>query len=208
MAIWQAQIEFSSVTGIPADKIVSTFNFEGGAGATDTANIDDMIWDFYNESYAGNSILQSFSQDSFGGAADVKIYCMDDPEPRVPRALYEHQFTPSGAGGLPAEVALCMSYHATPVAGQSQARRRGRVYLGPFLESENTSGRPTVDLITRIGAAAAELLAAANASVTWQWIVWSRVNASGANVVGGWVDDAWDTQRRRGVDRTTRYAWS
>ena len=44
------------------------------------------------------------------------------------------------------------------------------------------------------------------ASIDPTWAVWSRHDALARAVVGGWCDDAWDVQRRRGevaVVRTT-----
>lgn len=208
MAIWRAQVEFGSATNLPADKYVNTFHFEGSPTATDTMNIDDMLVDFYSVDYAGSPLLNRYPSTLFNGDYEVKIYCLDDPEPRVPRAEYSHDWTPISGDGLPSEIALVMSYHAAPVAGESQARRRGRIYLGPFGEGMNSSNRPSNDLITDICAAAAALKAAADASVTWQWVVYSRAASAGYHVVGGWVDDAWDTQRRRGWERTARTLWS
>lgn len=208
MAIWSAHVEFGGASGLPRDRIVNTWSFEGSPTATDTANIDDMLWDFYDTPVASTAPTSIMPTDIVNGEVDIKIYCMDDPMPRVPRATYEHTFTGSTGNPLPAEVALCLSYHAAPVAGVPQARRRGRVYLGPFTAAESTDGRPGTALTNMLLAQAAQLLAAAQASVTWQWIVWSRTLDSGAPVTGGWIDDAWDTQRRRGPDSTTRTLFS
>lgn len=208
MAIWNAQVVFTAASGIPADEIVNTFNFEGGAGATDTANIDDMLLDFYTEASGTFPITAYYPSQAFSGDFAIRIYCQDDPMPRPPRAEYFHSFTPATGETLPHEVAFCLSYQAAPVAGQSQARRRGRVFLGPITEGQNDGGRPSQILCDNVMASAVDLLAAANASTTWQWIVWSRASAAGYDVVGGWTDDAWDTQRRRGVSATERYPWS
>jgi hypothetical protein len=36
------------------------------------------------------------------------------------------------------------------------------------------------------------------------WSVWSEANQTASPVRDGWVDDAWDTQRRRGLDSSAR----
>lgn len=208
MAIWNVQCEFGAVSNLPEDRIVYTFNFEGSPTATDTANIDDMLWDFFDTPQTTWAPTDRMSNQVFNGDVLFKIYCQEDPAPRPPRAEYEHSFSPIASPTLPAEVALCLSYHAATVAGQSQARRRGRVYLGPFLQADDASGRPDNDIITMVLAQASHLLAEANASVTWEWIVWSRAAAAGYEVTGGWCDDAWDTQRRRGPAPTSRTTWS
>lgn len=208
MAIWRAQVEWQSTTLLPEDKVVNTWHFEGSDTATDTDNIRDMLVDFYTTPYEGNPIKSFMPAALLNGFYDIKIFCLADPEPRVPRATYNEDTAVSSNAPLPGEVALCLSYHGAVVSGESQARRRGRIYLGPFTTAANASGRPTSAVIATMTAAASELLAAANASVTWQWIVYSRVNDAGVDVVGGWVDNAWDSQRRRGLRSTARTAWT
>lgn len=208
MAIWRAQVEFQGASELPEDRMVNTWHFEGGTGATDYANIYDMLTDFYTETYAGSEVTATYPTIAFTGDVDIKLYCLADPLPRVPRDVGFFSFTPTSSEGLPQEVALCLSYAAAPASGIPAARRRGRVYLGPFAEASNTDARPGTALITVIAAAASELKAAADASVTWQWIVYSRADEAGYPVVSGWLDNAWDTQRRRGWSPTSRTTWS
>lgn len=44
----------------------------------------------------------------------------------------------------------------------------------------------------------------ADASLIWQWRIWSPTNNNSVLIDNGWVDNAWDTQRRRGVEATAR----
>lgn len=194
MAIWRAQVEISAASGLPEDKVVNTFHFEGSETATDLANIDDMLSDFYDANNATGRLFARYSSGSISNQVAIKIFCLADPEPREPRGEFFHTWTRGTGTTLPAEVALCMSYQAAPLAGESQRRRRGRIYLGPFLATTNVSGRPQQELRQIISEAAENLRLAANASVTWQ-------------VAGGWVDNAWDSQRRRGVKATERIEW-
>lgn len=208
MAIWQAQVVFGGTSNLPTDVYVNTWNFEGGESATDTANIDDMLWDFYSEDYGTLPMIDRMGADLYNGDVNVKIYCMADPEPRVPRATYFHDFNPVSASMLPAEVTMCLSYQGSQVSGEPQARRRGRVFLPPVRATDNANARPADAYVDDTLAGASQLLAAANASVTWQWIVWSRRDDAGIPVVGGWIDNAWDTQRRRGFSTSSRLTWS
>jgi hypothetical protein len=48
------------------------------------------------------------------------------------------------------------------------------------------------------------LLDASQAATAWKWAVYSTVNATGVEVTNGWVENAWDTQRRRGRIATVR----
>jgi hypothetical protein len=52
---------------------------------------------------------------------------------------------------------------------------------------------------------ASNLLAASNPATL---AVWSPSNGDAVPVTDGWVDNAWDTQRRRGIDRTARSTWT
>jgi hypothetical protein len=134
----------------------------------------------------------------------IKLYSLADPKPRVP--LRDESLGITGthsAAGMPLEVALCLSFQAPKVSGQEQRRRRGRVYLGPFtnLSGDGSTGRPDATAITAITTAAQTLLDASQASSSWKWAVIHDANgvAPVAHVVeNGWLDNAWDTQRRRG----------
>lgn len=93
-----------------------------------------------------------------------------------------------------------------------QARRRGRIYLGPFGQTvlgttAVTSDRPLAAAVTAI-ANAATALATATAGAVVPWVIYSPTNGSGAVVTDGWVDNAFDTQRRRGVAATSRTLWT
>lgn len=110
-----------------------------------------------------------------------------------------------GIDTLPTEVALCLSFQGEKVPGFPQARRRGRIYFGPVNANQTGGGRPVSGIITALtttaDALATALLACSNAATL---SVWSGTNAASVPVTDGWVDNAWDTQRRRGIDRTTR----
>jgi hypothetical protein len=91
------------------------------------------------------------------------------------------------------------------VSGQPQARKRGRIYLGPFDTTQlNADGRILPACQTTIRNAAQALLTASDVALDWSWAVYSPTNASGVIVDNGWVDNEWDTQRRRGRAATTR----
>lgn len=121
--------------------------------------------------------------------------------------VYESDFafSPTGSAPLPAEVALVMSFQAARASGQNQARRRNRVYLGPLGGSAPSSdGRPAPGFVTQVARAGSDLAAAASSSVNWNWVVWSPTEQQDYQVDNGWVDNSWDTQRRRGLAPTSR----
>lgn len=119
------------------------------------------------------------------------------------------------ANGLPQEVAVALSYHATyssiPEHGpgtRPKSRYRGRVYVGPLCTNASSQDATThrVKVSTTFSAdltkAAAKLLADQPA-----WGVYSRVDRVVRRIVGGWVDDDFDIQRRRGTLATSRTNW-
>lgn len=135
-----------------------------------------------------------------------KVYDLADPQPRYPvlERSFDLSSAPSG-GPLPPEVALVMSFQAERQSGVPQARKRNRVYL-PFLDASvnGTDGRPNSSVIAAVQDSGADLLLASNAAADWTWMVYSKVLADVDIVDNGWIDNEWDTQRRRGRVATTR----
>lgn len=90
-----------------------------------------------------------------------------------------------------------------------RARHSGRVYFGPFESNALEAAAPTwhsrplstlqTALLDACEAFSDELSVA---GYTWQ--IWSRVNAATYPVYTIQVDNAWDTQRRRGPRATAR----
>lgn len=133
-----------------------------------------------------------------------------------------------GTSDLPRECAAALSYHAnltglaedTP-GGPSgpkgdlhpRARHRGRLFLGPFNNTVLGAGTngPGLTANFRAGAAGAMKTLATAASTALEglaWSVWSRVLGHMFPIVGGYVDDAFDTIRRRGIKSVARALWS
>lgn len=98
---------------------------------------------------------------------------------------------------------MVLSFQADKVSGLPQARRRGRVYFGPLGGAAEASGRPGTTLLSAVVAFGAALLSESNLA-DWTWVVYSTVNNGGAPVTNGWVDNSFDTQRRRGLEWTAR----
>lgn len=135
----------------------------------------------------------------------AKIYDLDDPEPRAPILQQNWSLGTAASGNaLPSEVSLCLSYEGARVSGQDQKRRRGRMYLGPLDTGTCTAaGRPEPAGITTIQNAFLAFLVdmdAANAVFG----VYSRSNDVLVVPATAWVDNAFDVQRRRGLDATER----
>lgn len=135
-----------------------------------------------------------------------KIYNRADPIPRAPVEEGTWAFSSAPAGNpAPPEVAVCLSFQGDPESGVSQARKRGRIYFGPVETSQiDTTGRPASALRAQLISSADTLLTASNSAADWVWTVYSSVTGDSFPVTNGWVDDEFDTQRRRGRLATTR----
>ena len=92
-----------------------------------------------------------------------------------------------------------------------RARRRGRMYVGPLstsaVDSTDSDKRPRLEATFRatLGLAAKGL---ATTNGTCKLGVWSRRDEVIANVEQVLVDDAFDTQRRRGEKFVNRTSWT
>lgn len=92
-------------------------------------------------------------------------------------------------------------------------RHRGRIFLGPLNTSMCGIGpggagrqRPSAAFQNDVKIAALALNADL-ATLGAPWIVFSRRDWAGYGVVGGFIDDAFDTQRRRGAKAASRVVW-
>lgn len=206
MPIFRWMVVLPDQLGDPKNTRVNTFHFSiPDPDLTDYQAIAGVL----DECYDAASAL--FNENVDFALTQHKVYNLDDDVPRAP--VYEELQTGMGTdpvgSGLPPEVALCLSFQGAKVSGQPQARRRGRVYLGPLAASINTSGVPSNAsclLVTGFGDA---LLAASDAAAgAWRWVVYSPTNGTAVNVVDGWCDNAFDIQRRRGFSSTTRFLFS
>lgn len=143
----------------------------------------------------------------------TKFYDTADPEPRAPVLEYVWNLAvdPSGSA-LPTEVSLCCSFQADLQSGVPQSRRRGRNYL-PFIGGAAIDGvgRPTGGLITAAVAWGQNLLDFSGMGVGTTWVVHSTIGdplATAVVITNGWVDNEFDTQRRRGRKATARTTFS
>ena len=128
---------------------------------------------------------------------ECRVYNVADAQPREPLTIRTTTYTSTPAAPGPREVALCLSYYAD----RNLPTRRGRMYFGPFTKGQMDE-RPSETLRDRLGAIAAGISGLGGINV--QWVQHSRKLGHFENVSHWWVDDEWDTQRRRGLRATTR----
>lgn len=202
MPTLRAQVTVPAVSGVPEDSVQNTWHFITTAGDQPTRAelIRQELENFY-----GNA--RGLLSDEFSWSTPtIKVYDLADTPPRVP--ILEDTMVVAASttaqASLPREVALCLSFQATPLSGTAQASRRGRLYIGPWGVSANDDGRPSSSAMGDLQFAADAFLDASNTAAEWGWAVWSPTLSSAALVDNGWIDNEWDTQRRRGREATTR----
>jgi len=232
-----ATVKLPRTTGNPRDDVANDFVFEAAASELDDATADDIaaeLTSFYNTTQVipgtdqpvGGLISALVSRST--DAIEIAMYDITGLLDGSPHGspLQVRNFTlvaeTVAANRMPAEVAIGLSFHGNltglpevatnptppPATIRPAARHRGRIYLGPLAISASvtSSGRVLVatDAADCIASAASAL--AAETDAVWQ--VWSRANAEVYPVVGGWVDNAFDTVRKRGEDMTSRTLWT
>lgn len=206
------QVTLLNDNALLRDAAVNTWHY-GSAGDrdADTSAFVSAISAFYNA-------IDSMFSSCLSGIATWKAYDLADVEPRVPFNEDQITFTPGAGTQLPNEVAVCMSFHGTLGSGINAARRRGRIYLGPLDANivDNLTQGAIIDSATEaLVAGAAETLRDVADTSDASWVVFSPTSYAAVPslatscfpVVGGHVDNAFDTIRSRGIDSTSRTLW-
>jgi hypothetical protein len=211
MAKIAAQVRLMRFNELPEDVVINTFAFgtsgPGDATPTDLSAITTSLIDFYNGTSGAGPSLASFMTNFLTNTAkhEVRLYDIDDPMGSPPRRTTTFSLSVSSSQQLPGEVSLCLSFKAAPIPGVSPARLRGRVYWGPLSVGvlglpANSDMRPAAGVQNALADAGLRLASAAGHELA----VYSRLQGGVFPVTDLWVDNAFDTQRRRGAKPTSR----
>lgn len=205
--LYQAQFILQAASQRPEDSVTNTTHWFKNGTIVDFENVRDMLIDFYSTVPLGttNKIIDFYTSKNLSGVWQLKMYKLSDDKPRAPVYTEQGSFELGNTPSLPSEVALVMSFQTEPESGLPQARRRNRIYLGPFdAPSNSDTGRPSNLLIETVLFAGHSMIVASDVALLWGWHVYSPTQNAHYPVISGWVDNAWDSQRRRGVDATLR----
>lgn len=223
-----ADVVFPSVTGIAEDSVVNQFMFDVADTfvEADYAQLTTPLVAFYNNTPSGGTQgIHAYLSESLSratNAAQIKLYDLSGHLDGSPHGSPFHVATftlggvLAGTTGWPQEIAAVLTLRglgwdgqpveeAGPPVIRPRARYTGHIYLGPL-----NSGMSNEDNPVRIGSnprgnitLAAEVFADAVAANGHAWSVWSRKSAVSHDVVRVEMDDAFDTQRRRGVRKSS-----
>lgn len=191
MAQYRLQIAAYNSTDPARDQVVNTFYLDSDLDPLTGTHPDGLIGDAVT--LFGNTLAYGPGINRITG----KIYKMSDPEPRLPLKETTLSFAASTAAGAPREVALCLSYYAD----RNTPRRRGRMYIGPF-RADVMALRPGLALRQTLQTLAQGISGLGGANI--QWVQHSPTTGEYHNVTHYWIDDEWDTVRKRGLRATTR----
>lgn len=204
----RAQVTMQGGSGLPEDRFVNTFHFSGAAAGDLDANanaITPELQEFYTGTVSGAALSAHFSI-YIDRSATIRFYDLDQATPRVPIIKTLSLWASNGSGTLPEECAAVLSLRGSlPVT----PRKRGRIYLGPLNISTITPATATTP--TRLNSGFRTTVttkAAALADADIGWCIYSPTDDAMVPILGGFIDDAYDTQRRRGPDAAVRELWT
>lgn len=210
-------VVFQNANGLPEDRYVTTWCFELVAAwnpAVHPAAIATALTAFYNNPVGAEMNVSNWLGTQVNratNAAKVVSYWLGETPPRAPHSVSwtVGAINPGTPLPLPAEVAVVTSFQSD----KTGPRGKGRVYIGPLNVSaatptESGDARPTAQFRTVINNAAkglAESAVLVDAGLMWSQL--SQVDAEARPVISGYTDNAFDTQRRRGLVTSSRSTW-
>jgi hypothetical protein len=197
-------------SNLPEDRVINVFHFVGSGAYAATAELAlDNVEDFYLETFTQTLGIASWLSPWIQRSAELRAYDLTAAKPRIPTIRAITLPSIGAADGAPEEVAVCLSYLGAPPITR---RRRGRIFVGPLKSSavvaatSSVPARPHTSLMSDLTIAATRL---ATFGVTCQWSIRSSLPAENfVPIVSGYVDNALDTQRRRGPVTTARTLWT
>lgn len=205
MPLVRCQVRQRYFSDLPADIITNTIYFWSPTSPVPTGDLDEMR-DRIHDAY---QFIDNYMPTLLQSPGAIRYYDMSQPEPRVPIREDTLTLTYVGTTSLPLETSLVLSFRGEYDSGTPNARRRGRLYLGPWttaaaqVSSASEFPRPAAVAITAVQNFA-RALAQPLTTASVEWHVRSETTGGSVPVLRAWVNNEWDTQRRRGVDPTSR----
>lgn len=201
MPTFRAQVSWNMDSALPRDSLECVLHFDrvdvpGGpaldwsAIANDIATLFDLNWNV-----SGCEIV-------------VKLYDLSDALPRPVKATATKRPGLHPASAIPREIALCLSFYGD----RNMPRERGRIFLPAVcgISQAALSGRPQWSGVNNMSDKAIGLASTANSSlpdiggIDVKHGIWSPTTQRFVQAKHYWVDDEWDTIRKRGLRATTR----
>lgn len=226
MALVRVMAVFQGGSNLPEDRFVNTFHFSTHPGV---AVPPVGVLTFEEAKVTACTRVRAFYQDANVEGAlgmvlspyiqriwNIQAYDLELPPGERTPYVETGNLGAVSHGGLPEEVAICATLQGAPPV---TPRRRGRLYIGPLgdvtnvidpasstepARPEDTGASAIVRMINEKCKTLAEL------DVTsLMWCIRSVTPSENfVQIVSGYVDNAFDTQRRRGPATTARVLWT
>lgn len=212
---YRALVIFKGNSGLPEDVFVNSMVFRNDSGFAATPqtmhdNVKAALERFYSAQQTNLRRVTEWMAGVSFSDVELRTYDLGQPPgdkatgtpPRTPTSSLMALPGQSETATLPYEVALVISWTTAVKA----AWGRGRNYIGPLTTAAAgpmtaTSGPvPHPDLVTTLTQAGRALINETEVGL----VVLGKTGPK--EVTGGYVDNAWDTQRRRGLQPTIRTA--
>lgn len=197
-------------SGLPQDISINTFSWlwdDTEVGYTTVALMAAVMSSRLATLYG---VLDQYLSTNLTGVTELRVYDRGDAPPRVP--IYTGVgpvLVSANTAQYPNEVAIVLSFAGSQLSGVNQARRRGRIYLGPLGQvgtDDVGDVMPTQSLVDTVNGAMEALCDSSDAGLKWR--VWSEADQNSVVITRGWTDRAFDTQRRRGRRAVSRSTWT
>lgn len=224
---YRAVLTLPARSGITQDNIEMTLCFKSDTVSPTTTDFDNLRNDiksfFHTTPTGGSGNVGSYMSYAINASAcRIDVYNIPPLLASMGSPDYTSSWTftlggTSSTSHVPQEVACCVTFEAdmtdVPVAEgdtRPQQSHRGRIYLGPIQDNAVTINvttgvpRPSATMIDDILKAAKQFLGTAAAGHGWHQAIHSRKLWDAFPVIEVSVDDAFDTQRRRGQAPTAR----
>jgi hypothetical protein len=208
MANYRAMAIFENESALPEDRFVNTWHFTHPGPIADAADrVEAALTGFYNAGATGTPLATFMSGKIKRTAAvsEFRVYNLADLTPREPEIRTWTLEGGDSTQDLPNEVACCLSFYAD----RNIPRNRGRVFLGPLKILGVGNGVADAEVGANLKGAVFLGLDVMRANLgSLVWCVRSEMDNVLRPVTDAWVDNAWDTQRRRGSDPTVRWTYT
>lgn len=189
MALYRFQARFKGVSGLPEDVYENVLYYDVTTAQNGVGAVADGIMSAFNLNELHGGI----------NGAEIRAYAM--PGGGEPIFRKDYAYALNGGTG-PGEVAICLSYASVDDWETSTPRRRGRIFVGPLVAGLTGGPRPGATLIADIIELGQGLHSVGGGDASWH--IWSPTDGVSAPIQSISVDNAWDTQRRRGLSPTAR----
>jgi hypothetical protein len=219
MTMYRVQASLPYLSGLPEDVITNTTHWEvdGTWGSTQDSAIVAVLETYYESIYG---IDDTFAMRATWLSNDLIIRVFESnpvlsPNPPVFATQTVISATGTAGNGPPAEVAVVTSQFSALLPGARLGRYFNRHYLGGFTNrvfdaTTNPDAPPVIREVIRERFADAAALMASSVTGDMTWVIGRQSSGTWVPVemVGGFVGDEPDTQRRRGVRQQVRTGWT